>query len=282
MTGSDQQAEDWDFGRKVHGYAWRATEPRANLILQHGLGEHAGRYVDHYSELVPHLIGLGFNVFAFDAEGHGRSPGPRGHTDLHRTVEDHLAAREAVAGGGLPLFLFGHSLGGLITAASVAQRQSGVDGVVLSAPALELDVSPALRIVAKVVSKVAPTARLTPPLEGGAISRVPEEVEAHEADPLVFRKSPTARLGASAMTVLDKAWRRFPDWQVPVLVLHGAADRLVPVEGSRRFIETVAADDSTLSLYQGGYHELLNDLDRKKALEEVLDWLSARLAREPA
>lgn len=277
MDNAAPQYEPWDFGRPLHGYAWRRPGARANLLLQHGFGEHAGRYVDHYSRLVPHLLDTGFNVFAFDAEGHGRSSGDRGLTCIRTAVDDHQVARDKLTTNGTPLYLFGHSLGGLITAASVAKDQRQVAGVILSAPALVIELNPLLKMVAGLVSSVAPAARLTPALDAAAISRDEAEVAAYCDDPLVCRSSPAAKLGATAVKVLEKAWKRFPDWQVPVLVIHGTDDRLTPYEGSRKFIETIAAEDKTLETYEGGYHELLNDFDRDKALSDVLSWLRARM-----
>src|SRR5262245_24737188 len=125
-------AQSWDFGRGLRGYKWPAPEPRASLLLTHGFAEYAERYVAHYHGLVPRLNALGFDVYAFDLRGHGRSPGARGVADIKQAVADHHAARRALSNQGKPLFLFGHSLGGLITAASVAEDQGGVTGVVLS------------------------------------------------------------------------------------------------------------------------------------------------------
>lgn len=277
MGKSGDSAEAWRFGAPVAGYAWRAPEPQANLILMHGLGEYAHRYVDQYSALIPSLNAAGISVFAFDLHGHGASPGPRAATDLKAAVRHHRMAREALSGERLPLFLFGHSLGGLITAASVAEDAAGVAGVVLSAPALQIELNPVLRAIAGVVAMIAPAARLVPALDDGAISRDEAVVAAYDTDPDIVREAPSARLGATAMSVLDRAWKRFPGWQVPVLILHGDADRLTPVEGSRRFFDTVPASDSTLEIFEGGYHELLNDFERERALAQILGWLEKRI-----
>lgn len=118
--------ETWDFGRGRAGYAWRSPAPRAKLLLAHGYGEYAERYLEHYHRLIPHLVALGFDVHAFDLEGHGRPGGARGVADMHRAVADHIAARAALSEGGAPVFLFGHSLGGLVTAASVARSPAGL------------------------------------------------------------------------------------------------------------------------------------------------------------
>lgn len=268
---------DWDFGRPVKGYAWEVASPKADLILQHGLGEYAERYVGHYNRLIPHLNAMDINVYAFDARGHGKSDGKRGITDINKTVEDHLEARKAIAGRGRPLFLFGHSLGGLITAASVAEDQGELTGVVLSAALLDIPIGPVTKTLARVIASVAPGATLTPALDASAISRVEAEVAAYDSDPIIIRKPPTAKLGATASSALSRAKPKFARWQVPVLLVHGDADQLVPVTASEAFFERVPADDKTLEVFPGGYHELLNDVDRDTALEMILGWIAARL-----
>ena len=269
--------ERWTSGAPVVGYAWPADQPKANLLLHHGYGEYAERFVTGHGGLIPALNAAGISVYAYDAIGHGRTPGPRGMIDLKRAVSHHLAARKTLAGDRRPLFLFGHSLGGLVTAASAAHDPDGTAGVVLSAPALEIDVNPVLRAIAGAVAAIAPTARLTPPLDADAISRDAAVVNAYRDDPMVIKRAPAARTGATAFKVLDRAWREFEGWQLPVLVIHGDADRLVPISGSRRFVETVPASDKTLEEFKGGYHELLDDTDRERAMETVLGWLRARL-----
>jgi len=273
------ETEAWDFGRGRAGYVWRSAAPKAKLLLAHGYGEYAERYLEHYHRLIPNLVALGFDVHAFDLEGHGRSDGARGVADMHRAVEDHIAARAALAAEGLPVFLFGHSLGGLVTAASVARSPAGAAGVVLSAPAILVELGGALKAVAGLVSLVAPGARLTPPIAPESLSRIEAEVAAYRADPMICLLPPPARLGATAIAVSEDGWRRYEDWRVPVLVVHGAKDAATPAAGSERFFGMIRASDKTLQVFPEGYHELLNDLDRDEALALILGWLEARRPR---
>lgn len=270
-------AQPWDIGRRVRGYVWRTQAARANLLLAHGFAEYAERYVKHYHQLIPHLNALGFDVYAFDLRGHGRSPGARGVADMKAVVSDHLAARRILSAQQKPLFLFGHSLGGLVTAASVASDGSGLAGVVLSAPALLIQAPAHLRLVSGLMAVVAPSLRVVPPLGVENLSRIPEEVEAYRNDPLISDPRVPAKLGATAIAVSEEAWRRYPDWTVPTLVLHGEADRSTDPEGSKRFIAAIRATDKRLQLYPEGRHELLNDLDRDAALELILSWLRERM-----
>lgn len=263
----------WDFGRGLSGYAWRTPNARANILLAHGFAEYAERYVARYHGLIPKLNALGFDVYAFDLRGHGRSSGARGVADLKRAVADHRAARATLTSK--PLFLFGHSLGGLVTAASAADDASGVTGVVLSAPALLITAPAHLRAIAGFISAIAPGARLAPPLEADGLSRIPEEVEAYRNDPMVSDPRVPALTGATAIAVAERAWTQYPHWQTPVLALHGEQDRATDPEGSKRFISMIPAADKKLVLYPDARHELLNDLDRDAAMGVISDWLRA-------
>ncbi|MBL8544776.1 MAG: lysophospholipase [Hyphomonadaceae bacterium] len=267
----------WDFGRGLAGYVWPSPQARANLLLTHGFAEYAERYVAHYHALVPKLNALGVDVYAWDMRGHGRSPGARGVADLNAAVADHRAARRLLAAQGKPLFLFGHSLGGLVTAASVAEDASDVAGVILSSPALAISAPAHLRAIAGIVSVFAPSARLVPPLDPEGLSRIPEEVAAYRSDPMVSDTRVPAKTGATAIAVAEQAWKRYGDWRTPVLVLHGEQDRATDPEGSKRFTAMVKADDKRLVLYPEGRHELLNDLDRDAAMDVVLSWLRQRI-----
>lgn len=275
------QTERWDFGQPVAGYRWRPQgQARARLLLAHGYAEYAERYVDHYHGLVPKLVARGFDVHAFDYRGHGGSAGRRGAADVAEAVAQHRAARRALAGE-TPLFLFGHSLGGLVTAASVAQDGDDVAGVVLSAPLLLVEASPLLTLVGRVLARVAPSAGMRPPLDPAGISRIEAEVAAYRDDPRGYHGKLPAILGASAQRVAGESWALYPRWTAPVLALHGTADTFTDPRGSERFIAAVAAKDKALMLFEDGRHELLNDLERDRALASVLAWLEERLPPQP-
>ena len=276
---AELQPQTWDFGRDLRGYVWRAIEPRANLLLTHGFAEYAERYVAHYMQLIPRLNALGFDVYAFDLRGYGRSSGQRGVANIKRAVEDHQAARRVLAANGKPIFVFGHSLGGLITAASVAGEPNNVAGVVLSAPGLLLEAPVHLKLIANVFAVLAPGLRVAAAGEPSRISRIDAEVEAYKNDPMISALSIPAKLGATAVAVSEKAWTQYPRWTAPVLVFHGVKDEMTTPKGSERFIATIASKDKRLELYPEGRHEILNDLDREAAWGVMSNWLSERVAR---
>jgi len=268
--------EAWDFGRGLSAYTWRTPGARASVLITHGFAEYAERYVARYHGLIPKLNAQGFDVYGWDMRGHGRSPGARGVADMHEAVADLGAARRALATQGNPLFLFGHSLGGLVTAASVAEDARDVAGVVLSAPALSITAPAHLRAIAGVVAAFAPGARLAPPLDAAGLSRIPEEVAAYASDPMVSDPRVPAKTGATAIAVAALAWTRYAKWTTPVLVLHGEHDTATDPAGSKRFAALAPATDKRLVLYPEGRHELLNDLDRDAAMDVILAWLNER------
>lgn len=272
--------EPWDIGTGVAGYAWQAPEPKAALLLQHGYGDHVQRYVRQNGRLIPHLLRLGVSVYAFDMRGSGHSPGVRGATDVHKAIEDHCAARRTLREQPLRVFLFGHSLGGLVTVTSVLRDQTGVSGMILVSPAIKYDVNGFLRLVARIGGLVAPT--LSGPIPVGspdALSHDPEAVEAIRHDPLLYLGRVKWRTLGSAAPIIHENWKLYPRVRVPVLVVHGSADRIANPEGSRQFIETVSSPDKTLHLVEDGLHALLDDTGRQQTRQVILEWLQARISR---
>lgn len=268
----------WDTGTGVAGYVWHAPAPRAALLLQHGYGEYALRFVGQYSQLIPRLLNAGFSVYAFDMRGSGHSPGRRGLTDVARAVEDHLAARRILRQQALPVFLFGHSLGGLVTATSVLREQGGVSGVVLSSAALLFEASRGLLAFARAAALLAPTVRAPHKAAGvDLLYRGAERDEVLAADPLFYRGRVPMLVAATAGNIAHDNWNRYHGWEVPVLLIHGTADTWTDPRGSQRLFESIASDDKTLHLVEGGYHELLNDAGRDETVRVVMKWLERRL-----
>jgi acylglycerol lipase len=254
-----------------------AAAPRAAVALVHGFGDHSGRYVD----VVATLTSAGFAVHGFDLRGHGRSPGRRGHIaawsdyrdDVGRYL-DHVRAQETPE---TPVFLYGHSLGGAIVLEYGLRRPGGFSGVVASAPALRPNGvrSPALEGLAAGMSRIWPTFALTVPLEDEAITRDPERLAAVGIDPLCHRRL-TVR--ATVVTLDTLAWTEAHagEWRPPLLIFHGSADRVIDPTGTVAFAQAAkagGAPDVELHLYEGGYHEAHNDLDRAAVMADVVDWL---------
>ncbi len=275
------RCEPWDVGTGATGYVWRAPRPKAVLLVVTGWGDYAQRYVKQSSQLIPHLLERGITVYAIDMWGNGRSPGTRGATDIDDAVEDHLAARRKLREQPLPVFVLGHSVGGLVTATSMLRDQSGVGGMILIAPALQWGVSGVMRFVARMGGFLLPTFSVpAPPGDPADQSR---DVEFHERlaeDPLYYAGAISWVTAGSGATTSHANWKQYPQVTVPVLVVSGTADRVTDPGGMREFIDAVRSGDKTLGLVEGGRHSLLDDPPGSaEALQIILGWLNRRVPK---
>jgi alpha-beta hydrolase superfamily lysophospholipase len=261
-------------GLSLYEQSWLPVgEPRATVVVVHGVTEHSGRY----ARLANDLNDRGYAVHAMDLRGHGRSAGER---ILVRRFDEHLddvelfLERAATRQPDKPLFLFGHSMGGAIAGLFAATRQPHVRGVILSAPAVVVGggVFPLLRQIAGLVSAVWPTLRLVH-MGCGFISRDPAAVESFRNDPLVFHGGFPVRTGAEILRAATRLQTEAKHLTLPLLVLHGTGDKVTDVRGSRLLVARAGSPDKTLRLYPGLYHELLSEPERAQVLADLLAWL---------
>ena len=251
------------------------------LVFQHGIGEHSGRY----QHLLDTFANTGTACYALDARGHGHSPGRRGYlTHFERFADDlsdliRLARSE---NDGQEVFLLGHSLGGAIALdfALRSGKQAQLRGLILSSAAIELPqsgINRVLRPTARLLARVAPEVVLDTMLRQANLSRDAEAVAAYRADPLVHRKA-TVLLGYTLFALNRRFYAEAHRLSVPVYLFHGTADRITSSEGSRKFFERLTTADKKLNLYEGLYHETMNELptDRKRVLIDLREWVLAR------
>ncbi len=263
-------------GLDLFAQVWVATPAKAAIALVHGIAEHSSRYRYAGEFLARH----GYTVYTFDLRGHGRSPGTRillQHMDEHRDDVAKFLDWVQQEADALPLFLFGHSMGGLVVTYYVLTQRPTFQGVILSAPAIKLDnVSPLLLIVARLMAKVMPTLPMRQ-LEFAAISRDPVVIEENQNDPLIYHGGIPVITGLAMARAVDYVQQHMADFHLPLLLLHGTADRMVTPEGSKQLYARAATADKTLKLYDGFYHELLNEPEKAEILSDILTWLEARL-----
>lgn len=260
---------------------WRPHgEARSAVAIVHGFAEHSGRY----GFLVDHLVARGHAVYGFDLRGFGRSPGRRGHIDDWAEYRGDVGAFLAeVRKSGLPVFLLGHSMGGLIVLDYGLRRPEDLAGAIVSAPGLRPvgAAKPHLVAIARFLSRIWPTFSLDLGLDPTAISRDPEVVEAYLDDPLRHPRG-TVRWGTESLAAIRRIKAHATEWTLPLLMVHGEDDRIAAASGTRAFFERVPIADKELHVYEGGYHEPHNDVDRDRALGDVADWLERHLQVSPA
>ncbi len=255
-----------------------ANEPKAVLLVVHGLAEHSGRYMN----LVNHFVPKGYAVYGFDQRGHGKSQGLRGYVeqfsyfvDDFKTFLGMIRSKHHDA----RIFIVGHSVGGTIATAYAVYHQDEFDGLILSGATLKVGVgvSPGLIILARVLSLLLPKTGLYV-IDASAISRDKAVVAAYVSDPLVYRGKIRARLGAELIKTMQILPRQMPDIHLPILIMHGTADRLSDPGGSRILYDRVSSRDKTLHLYDGFYHEIFNESGREQVFADMEAWLASRMS----
>lgn len=268
-----------------------ADDPRALLLLVHGFGEHSGRY----GRTIGFLRERGVSVAAYDLRGHGTAPGPRAKVAVETHIEDNLAVRDALAewsrsaagaddgADALPRLLMGHSMGGLIAGESAIRRPWDLKGLILSSPGLVVgeNTPAALRAIAPVIARLLPFLPVEK-LDAREISRVPEYVEDYNSDPLVHQGGVPALSAGTLLAGGRRLIERSPALRLPTLVLNGGADAITSPTGARKFVQVAGAShdprpEITYREFEGGRHELFNDLCADEAYAALGEWLDARL-----
>ena len=265
-----------DFGLTRDGHVqlrrhWPAAQPRAVVLLIHGISEHSGRY-EHVGQF---LAERGFDVVAIDLRGFGQSGGRRAFVDTFDDyfddVEDQLTEIGAL---GVPVVLLGHSMGGLIALSYALSARPGPDLLALSAPALGANIPAPLRALTPLLARLAPRLRVPSPIKGEMLATDPAVGEAYFADPLIVRVV-TPALGHALLRQMLWTNEHITRLAVPTLVMHGADDPLVPPRSTRPLTDLAPVTRRT---YPALRHEIFNEPARFAILQELSDWLTEQLA----
>ena len=262
-------------GQALFRRSWLIDSPERVLLLVHGFAEHSGRY-EHVGAW---FAARGCAVHAYDQRGHGRSEGARGHVRRFADFLDDLDAMLAAVRAehpGLRPHLVGHSMGGLVVAAALCEREPDVASAVTSGALLAISQahSRGRILAARVLRRVAPRLALAAGLDVAGLSNDPEVARAYLADPLVFRTMTTS-LAVELMGAVERTARSAGQVRAPLLMLHGEADPLCPVTGTRAFFESLTVEPRRIQTYPDLRHEIFNEPEQARVFEDVLAWLQA-------
>ena len=262
----------------IYYQAWLPDrDVKAVLLVVHGLGEHSGRYMNHVNRFVP----LGYAIYGMDFIGHGKSDGQREVIDRFTDFTDTLKLYYEMVKGwqpGKPIFLFGHSMGGLITLTYLLDHQDLFKGAIISAPLIKVseNISSMTITMGKVLSRIAPKAGLLS-LDATGVSRDPEVVNAYVNDPLVFHGKTPARLAAEMLKAMMRVTAEKEKISLPFIVVQGGADKLVDPGGAQMLYDKAGSKDKTLKIYEGLYHEVHNEPEREVMFKDLESWLAAHV-----
>lgn len=262
-------------GITLHTESWLPDgPPKAAVLIVHGLAEHIGRYA-HVAE---YLVARGYAVYGLDHRTHGRSGGePRVYiTDFGRVLDDLKQYFDQVqaAQPGRKIFIYGHSMGSFLATAFTVRYQSEIAGLISSGSPLHIeDTVPASIIqISNLLKVVAPRLKLVK-LDLNSVSRDPAVIAAYNADPLVVNQPVRLGMAAGYQTAVAQLKQNLSQLRLPLLLLHGGADRITPASGSEQLYQAAQSSDKTLKIYPGLYHEIHNEPEQNTVFADIVTWL---------
>jgi acylglycerol lipase len=263
-------------GLKIFLRSWQPQgAPRAALVICHGVNSHGGQYkwpAEQFSN-------GGLAVYALDLRGRGKSEGERFYVENVADYASDVAGTVQIAKArhpGLPIFLLGHSAGGVTSAIYVLENASELAGFICESFAFQVP-APGFALAAiKGLSHVAPRLPVLK-LKNEDFSRDPKAVAALNDDPLTAHEVQPAMTVAALVRADERLREAFPQIKLPLLIMHGTADKATVCQGSEFFYKTAGSQDKTLKLYEGHYHDLLNDIGKEQVVADITGWIDKRL-----
>jgi alpha-beta hydrolase superfamily lysophospholipase len=263
-------------GLRIFFRSWRPKEkPRALIVIVPGFNAHSG----YYTWVAQQLVAMGLAVYAVDLRGRGNSDGERFYVkDFDDYVSDVASVVELAKSRepGLPLFLLGHSAGGVVSCLYSLEHQPEMAGLICESFAFQLPAPDFVLAVFKGISHLAPHAHILH-LKNETFSRDSNVVQALNDDPLVGQETQPSQTMAAMVRADEQVKQGFPLITLPVLILHGTLDQNAKPAGSQLFYDMAGSKDKTLKLYEGSFHDPLNDLDKEVVMADIKGWLNARL-----
>jgi acylglycerol lipase len=250
---------------------------KAVLFVVHGLGEHSGRYMN----VVNHFVPLGYAIYGLDHIGHGKSGGGREEVVQFEDFTTPLTTYYTMVKSwqpDKPIFILGHSMGGLIECYYLLDHQDYFKGAIISAPAIKVgaSISPMTITMGKVLSAIAPKVGILA-LDANDISKDPEVVRTYVNDPLVFHTKTPARLAAEMLKAMMRVTNEAGKITIPFIAVQGSSDKLVDPGGIKTLEEKSGSRDKTIKVYDGLYHEVFNEPERQVVFNDVEDWLTEHI-----
>ena len=263
-------------GFKIFVRSWRPEEKaQAVVVLCHGFNSHGGQYIWAAEQ----LVASGYAVYALDLRGRGQSDGERYYVERIEEYLSDVATVMAVARKretGLPVFLLGHSAGGVISSVYTLEHQAELAGLICESFAFKVPAPDFGLAAIRGLSRFAPRLKVLR-LKNEDFSRDPRWVKALNADPLTENENQPAITVAAMVRGNDRLKREFPLIKLPVLILHGTLDKATMPSGSQRFYAEAGSNDKTLKLYEGHFHDLLADKGKEQVMTDIKSWIAARI-----
>jgi acylglycerol lipase len=266
-------------GLKIATRSWEPEgTPRGVMILVHGFNAHSGYMVWPGEQFAKN----GLAAYALDLRGRGKSEGERFYVE---ELSDYLGDVDKLVdiarseNPGLPVYVLGHSAGGVIATSYVFEHQDEIAGLICESFAYDVGLPHLVQLALEGIGKIAPHVHVFS-LNNADFSRDPAAVETMNNDPLIHKESQPAETARVLLLAADALTDHFPQFKVPVLIVHGTDDKATRPAGSQKFYDTAGSTDKTLKLYEGHYHDLLNDLDKEIVMADIQSWIDERLPAE--
>ena len=263
-------------GLKIAMRSWQPEgAARGIMILIHGFNSHSGYFVWAAEQFAANQ----FATYALDHRGRGKSEGERFYVDKFSDWLDDVDTLVGIARSenpGLPVYLLGHSVGGVIASSYTYEHQAEVAGLICESFAFDVGLPQLAQLALEGASYLIPHLPVYS-LKNEIFSRDPAVVEQMNNDPLIKNEKQPAETAAEVLKAAARLKENMPKIQVPVFIIHGTDDKATRFQGSQYFYDNVGSKDKTLKLYEGGYHDLLNDLDKETVMADILAWVNERV-----
>jgi acylglycerol lipase len=263
-------------GLRIFTRSWRPQKkPRGVVVISHGFNSHSG----HYQWVADQFVAHGLAVHALDHRGRGNSDGERFYVDKFADYVHDLATFIQLVKGqdpGQRIFLLGHSAGGVISCGYALEYQDQLAGLICESFAHQVPAPDFALAVLKGISHLAPHAHVFK-LKNEDFSRDAKWVDMMNADPLIAHEVQPTKTVAEMVRADERLKKDFPLIKLPLLIIHGTADKATKPSGSRRFYEMASSSDKTLKIYEGHYHDLLADIDKEVVMSDIQAWIDKRL-----